>query len=29
LAFAEANDLTGTVVRVECDGSVVTVPTAW
>ena len=29
LAFAEAKELTGTVVRVDCDGSVVSAPTAW
>ena len=29
LAFADAAELTGTVVRVDCDGSVVTTPTAW
>ena len=29
LAFVDAKELTGTVVRVDCDGSVVSVPTAW
>jgi NAD(P)-dependent dehydrogenase (short-subunit alcohol dehydrogenase family) len=29
LAFADAAELTGTVVRVDCDGSVVGAPTAW
>ena len=29
LAFADAAELTGTVVRVDCDGSVVSAPTAW
>jgi NAD(P)-dependent dehydrogenase (short-subunit alcohol dehydrogenase family) len=29
LAFAEAKELIGTVVRVDCDGSVVSAPTAW
>ena len=29
LAFADASELTGTVVRVDCDGSVVSAPTAW
>ena len=29
LAFADAAELTGTVVRVDCDGSAVSVPTAW
>ena len=29
LAFAEAEELSGTVVRVDCDGSVVSAPTAW
>jgi NAD(P)-dependent dehydrogenase (short-subunit alcohol dehydrogenase family) len=29
LAFADAAETTGTVIRVDCDGSVVSVPTAW
>ena len=29
LAFADAAELTGTVVRGDCDGSVVSAPTAW
>jgi NAD(P)-dependent dehydrogenase (short-subunit alcohol dehydrogenase family) len=30
LAFADAGELTGTVVRIDCDGSVVSaLPTAW
>jgi NAD(P)-dependent dehydrogenase (short-subunit alcohol dehydrogenase family) len=29
LAFADAAEVTGTVVRVDCDGSVVSAPTAW
>ena len=29
LAFADAAELTGTVVRVDCDGSVVSAPTVW
>jgi NAD(P)-dependent dehydrogenase (short-subunit alcohol dehydrogenase family) len=29
LAFADASELTGTVVRVDCDGSVVSSPAAW
>jgi NAD(P)-dependent dehydrogenase (short-subunit alcohol dehydrogenase family) len=29
LALADASELTGTVVRVDCDGSVVSAPTAW
>jgi 3-oxoacyl-[acyl-carrier protein] reductase len=29
LAFAEASQQTGTVVRVDCDGSVVSAPTGW
>jgi NAD(P)-dependent dehydrogenase (short-subunit alcohol dehydrogenase family) len=29
LAFADAKELTGTVVRVDCDGSVVSAPKAW
>ena len=29
LAFADASEVTGTVVRVDCDGSVVSSPAAW
>jgi NAD(P)-dependent dehydrogenase (short-subunit alcohol dehydrogenase family) len=29
LAFANASEVTGTVVRVDCDGSVVSAPPAW
>jgi 3-oxoacyl-[acyl-carrier protein] reductase len=29
LAFAEAEELSGTVVRVDCDGSVFSAPAAW
>jgi 3-oxoacyl-[acyl-carrier protein] reductase len=29
LAFADASELTGTVIRVDCDGSVVSSPAAW